>query len=94
MQIGRLKPSALDREKERPLARIATRGVVQLFNAVRQQQSIINSAVNKPGVTEVKKDKLLKTVDKKAFIDVLMGKKNKGNLEEMQENIPKMEVVC
>ncbi|XP_069681961.1 RRP15-like protein [Periplaneta americana] len=69
----RVKPSILDRERERRLNRIATKGVVQLFNAVRQQQKMLESHLKEAGSSERKKDKILKSLDKRAFLDVLMG---------------------
>ncbi|KAK6638791.1 hypothetical protein RUM43_007060 [Polyplax serrata] len=84
---GRLKPSVLDRDKERPLMKIATRGVVRLFNAVQQQQSNINREINKPGVTEGKKEKVLQSINKATFLDVLRGKqssKSNHNVESPQ----------
>lgn len=48
------------------------RGVVQLFNAVSQQQKFIDSKLqDAPG--PAKREKILKTIDKKAFLDVVMG---------------------
>lgn len=71
--LGRIKPTPLDREKERPLVKIATRGVVQLFNAVREQQKVISKKIEEVGSSETKKDKVLKSIDKRAFLDVLRG---------------------
>lgn len=51
--------------------KIATKGVVQLFNAVRQQQVAINKQIDQKGITETKKEKILKSIDKKAFLDVI-----------------------
>jgi hypothetical protein len=42
--------------------------MVQLFNAVRQHQQNLDSQVK-----EKKKDKLMKPLDKRAFLDILMG---------------------
>ncbi|XP_068189452.1 RRP15-like protein isoform X2 [Antennarius striatus] len=68
----REKPDVVkDRENERALQRIATRGVVQLFNAVRKHQKTINDKVKEVGGSERKKAKLLSCVSKKDFIDVL-----------------------
>ena len=39
--------------------KIALKGVVQLFNAIKQQQSTINKEICKPGITEGKKEKIL-----------------------------------
>ncbi|KAG8009720.1 RRP15-like protein [Nibea albiflora] len=68
----REKPDIVkDREAERALQRIATRGVVQLFNAVRKHQKTIDDKVKEVGGSERKKAKLLSSVSKKDFIDVL-----------------------
>ncbi|XP_077453921.1 RRP15-like protein [Stigmatopora argus] len=60
-----------DREAEKALQRIATRGVVQLFNAVRKHQKKIDKKVKEAGGSERKKAKILSSVSKKDFIDVL-----------------------
>lgn len=49
------------------------RGVVQLFNAVRQQQTDISQKLDQAGPLERKREKVLKSIDKRAFLDVLMG---------------------
>ncbi|XP_043471515.1 RRP15-like protein isoform X1 [Leptopilina heterotoma] len=69
----RIKPSHLDRERERILQKIATKGVLQLFNAVRHQQIDIDKKLVEAGPLERKREKVLKDIDKKAFLDVLMG---------------------
>ncbi|XP_041108655.1 RRP15-like protein [Polyodon spathula] len=77
----RVKPDVVaDRETERNFQRIATRGVVQLFNAVRKHQMNINEKVKEAGGSERKQAKLLSSVSKKDFIDVLRG--NKGGKTE------------
>nr|XP_030124999.3 RRP15-like protein [Taeniopygia guttata] len=68
----RVKPDVVkDREKERNLQRIATRGVVQLFNAVRTHQKKMEEEVKKAGSSEWKRAKLISSVSKRDFIDVL-----------------------
>ncbi|NXL13781.1 RRP15 protein, partial [Setophaga kirtlandii] len=68
----RVKPDVVkDREKERNLQRIATRGVVQLFNAVRTHQKKMEEEVKKAGGSERKRAKLMSSVSKRDFIDVL-----------------------
>ncbi|KAJ7985669.1 hypothetical protein DPEC_G00354460 [Dallia pectoralis] len=70
----REKPDIVkDRENERNLQRIATRGVVQLFNAVRMHQKTVDEKVKEAGGSERKKAKLLSSVSKKDFINVLRG---------------------
>ncbi|XP_068603410.1 RRP15-like protein [Brachionichthys hirsutus] len=68
----REKPDVVKRrEAERELQRIATRGVVQLFDALRKHQKTIGDKVKEVGGSERKKAKLLSCVSKKDFIDVL-----------------------
>ncbi|XP_046823501.1 RRP15-like protein [Vespa crabro] len=69
----RVKPSITDREHEKLLQKIATKGVVQLFNAVRQQQTQTNQKLLNAGPLERKREQVLKNIDKRAFLDVLMG---------------------
>ncbi|XP_046422287.1 RRP15-like protein [Neodiprion fabricii] len=69
----RVKPTPLDRDREKTLQKIATKGVVQLFNAVRQQQKDIEKRLEEAGPLERKREMVLKNIDKRAFLDVLMG---------------------
>ena len=74
-EMGRQKPDIVkDRLKEKRLAKMATRGVVQLFNAVREQQKTLKTSLNKAGLSTTKRDKVFKNLDKDAFLDVLSGK--------------------
>ncbi|CAH4036890.1 unnamed protein product [Pieris brassicae] len=68
----RVKPNILEKDRERLLAKIATKGVVQLFNAVRNQQKTFEKELNSD-VTETKREKVLKKFDKRSFLDSLMG---------------------
>ncbi|XP_065201033.1 RRP15-like protein isoform X2 [Planococcus citri] len=70
---GRVKPSILDKDRERTLMKIATKGVVQLFNAVRQQQKTVEKTIKKAGKSELKRERMLESIDKKKFLDVLAG---------------------
>lgn len=71
-----MKPKILEKDRERTLTKIATKGVVQLFNAVKMQQKDISTKLKEAGPLEVKRDKVLKNIDKRAFLDVLMGEKS------------------
>lgn len=72
--ICREKPDVVqDREHERNLQRVATRGVVQLFNALKNHQKNVNERIKEVGGSERKKSKILSSVSKKDFIDVLRG---------------------
>ncbi|XP_062322373.1 RRP15-like protein [Osmerus eperlanus] len=73
-EMCRQKPDVVkDRESERSLQRIATRGVVQLFNAVRSHQKTLDEKVKEAGGSERKKAKLLSSVSRRDFISVLRG---------------------
>ncbi|XP_059136735.1 RRP15-like protein [Peromyscus eremicus] len=70
----RVKPDVVnDKEAERNLQRIATRGVVQLFNAVQKHQRNVGEKVKEAGGSIRKRAKLMSTVSKKDFISVLRG---------------------
>ncbi|XP_055465251.1 RRP15-like protein [Psammomys obesus] len=70
----RVKPDVVkDKEAERNLQRIATRGVVQLFNAVQKHQRNVGEKVKEAGGSIRKQAKLMSTVSKKDFISVLRG---------------------
>lgn len=45
------------------------RGVVQLFNLVKQQQRTVEKKLKTVGPSILKQDKMLKSIDKKSFID-------------------------
>ena len=44
------------------------RGVVQLFNAVKQQQKIIKNVMENPSL---KQDKIIRSLDEGSFFDIL-----------------------
>ncbi|XP_036091339.1 RRP15-like protein isoform X2 [Rousettus aegyptiacus] len=70
----RVKPDVVqDKEAERNLQRIATRGVVQLFNAVQKHQKNVDEKVKEAGSSIRKRAKLMSAVSKKDFISVLRG---------------------
>ncbi|XP_004391397.2 RRP15-like protein [Trichechus manatus latirostris] len=70
----RVQPDVVkDKETERNLQRIATRGVVQLFNAVQKHQKNVDEKVKEAGGSIRKRAKLISTVSKKDFISVLRG---------------------
>jgi len=96
-EMGRKKPDIVkDRIKEKRLSKMATRGVVQLFNAVRDQQKTLKTSLNIAGKSTTKRDKVYKNLDKDAFLDVLSGKKNKLVSSNASQNghkkVPKSEV--
>lgn len=71
----RIKPSLGDRERERAFKKIATKGVVQLFNAVRTQQKDLSEQLEQAGRLDHKRDAVLNNINKRKFLDVLMGGK-------------------
>lgn len=69
----RIRPSLMDRERERAFKKIATKGVVQLFNAVRIQQKDLSHQLSEAGRLDHKRDAVLNNINKRKFLDVLMG---------------------
>lgn len=68
-----MKPSVADLDRERTFKKIATRGVVQLFNAVKNQQSELDRKLQSTKL-ESKRDEIMKSTDnKKNFLDSLMS---------------------
>lgn len=49
------------------------RAVVQLFNAVKQQQTDIETQLKKAGPLDRKREQVFKKIDKHEFLDKLMG---------------------
>uniref|UniRef100_A0A1A8NLE3 RRP15-like protein n=2 Tax=Nothobranchius TaxID=28779 RepID=A0A1A8NLE3_9TELE len=60
-----------DHKNERALQRIATRGVVQLFNSVRKHKKTTDDRLRDVGGSERKKSKILSSFSKRDFISVL-----------------------
>ncbi|XP_045453350.1 RRP15-like protein [Melitaea cinxia] len=83
---ARLKPNILEKDRERLLTKIATKGVVQLFNAVRNQQKTFETELSKD-LPERKKEKILKKFDKRAFLDTLMGQTKSIIVDEQTKNM-------
>jgi len=85
---GRVKPSYVkDRAKEKMLSKLATRGVVQLFNAVKEQQKDIKSRLNEVGGSVRKREKVYKNIDKEGFLEAVLsggGNKRKAAADEEQ----------
>lgn len=68
-----MKPSVTDLDRERTFKKIATRGVVQLFNAVKSQQTELNRKLEGTKL-ESKRDEIIHNTDnKKKFLDQLMS---------------------
>jgi len=60
--------------------------VIQLFNAVKTQQKEIKNKLDEAGSLEVKRDEVLKNIDKRTFLDVLMGEKSEPMVETIKNN--------
>jgi len=90
--IGRKMPDVLDRNAEKALAKIATRGVVQLFNAVREQQKDIKTKLKEAGGSFRKQEKVFKNIDKNSFVEILTGKSISKPQGEPAAKKPKTEV--
>lgn len=71
----RVKPTLMDRDRERTFKRIATKGLVQLFNAVRAQQRDLVEKLDEAGPLDHRRDAVLNNINKRQFLDVLMGGK-------------------
>ncbi|XP_028327019.1 RRP15-like protein [Gouania willdenowi] len=82
-----------DRDTERALQRIATRGVVQLFNAVRKHQKSVDDKLKEVGGSERKKAKILSSVSKRDFIGYLRGKDAEKPPEAAAEEKPAWSVL-
>lgn len=92
----RVKPSWKDIERERVLRKVATRGVVQLFNAVRIQQKDIQTQLDAAGPLDSRKDAVLNNINKRKFLDVLMsGNRAKSEAVDnpvKSENMKKVDI--
>lgn len=62
-----------------------SRGVVQLFNAVRQQQKTIDSEIKMVGSSERKKDKVMESMTKDKFLSILKGSRTNVKMEPSAE---------
>lgn len=68
----RVQPDVRDRNRELTLKRVATKGVVQLFNAVQTQQRTLKKQVDAEKI-DSKREDILNNINKKTFLNVLMG---------------------
>jgi len=82
--ICRVKPDILQKTRERGLVKVATRGVVQLFNAVREQQKNVRQKLKEAGNSR-QREKVLKNLDKKGFLAVLDGKRPNAGDEPIRK---------
>lgn len=70
------------------------RGVVQLFNAVREQQKDIGTKLKQANGSVRKEEKVLKSLDKRAFLDVLMGNAQSERVEDHVRTKPETVSNC
>lgn len=85
----RIKPAYTDLDRERTFRKIATRGVVQLFNAVKQQQSEITREVKSTKLGS-KQDEIIHDVKhKKKLLDKLMTAKSESVDKPVKREIKK-----
>ncbi|XP_065070795.1 RRP15-like protein [Rhopilema esculentum] len=77
-------PDRSNAEKEVALRKIGTKGVVKLFNAVTKHQKEVDSKLKK-ATTEVKKDKVIDSMSKTSFLDMLKTNSSSKKALKMQE---------
>nr|CAB3265794.1 RRP15-like protein [Phallusia mammillata] len=81
----RVIPTKEDEVYEKELRKVATKGVIQLFNAIAKHQKEVHGKLAK-AKTEGKKEKVMKSVDKGKFLDMLNdGSTSKGKKEAKKE---------
>lgn len=73
MDMGRLDGSKNDIVVERKLSKIATQGIIQLFNAVKQHQKDVDTKLKKVR-TEAQRDKIHQSVTTGSFLDLVRPK--------------------
>ncbi|XP_054758269.2 RRP15-like protein [Lytechinus pictus] len=71
--MAKVMPKVTDKEFERSLQRIATKGVVQLFNAVKKQQKTREERLKEVGGSTRKRAKVEASLTKGNFLDMLKG---------------------
>jgi len=97
-------PDRSNAEKEVALRRIGTKGVVKLFNAVTKHQKEMESKLKK-APTQMKKDKVIGSVSKSSFLDMLKSSsaskapgleadsKKKEETEEVEKEKPSWNIL-
>lgn len=80
-QCARKKPNILDFPRERKFQHLATKGVVQLFNAVNKEQRDMNKKLDSVK-TDAKRTKVIKRFDRSGFLDSLLSE-NRRNVGEL-----------
>ncbi|XP_033102928.1 RRP15-like protein [Anneissia japonica] len=69
--IAYVKPNVEHKDIERSFQRTATRGVVQLFNAVKKEQKTLESKLTEVGASERKRAKVESSMSKGQFLNLL-----------------------
>lgn len=78
--MAREKPTVLGKPYERRLQKVATRGVVALFNAVAKQQRTLDHELSKSAnATERKREKVLTSLDERSFKSRLEAEEQRTN---------------
>ena len=77
-RMAMVKPTIEGKDRERNLAKVATRGVVHLFNAVAEQQDRLRSQLGAEGTTDTKRTKIVKSLSRSSFIDLLKSQSHSG----------------
>ena len=75
LEMGRIDSSNTDIVNERRLSKIATKGIIQLFNAVKQHQKDVDSKLKKVR-TEAQRDKIHQSITTGSFLDLVRPKSN------------------
>ena len=57
--ICRIKPTVLDKNREKFYSKLATKGVVQLFNAVRDHQKNVKTKLGEVGKSTRKREEVI-----------------------------------
>jgi len=89
------RPNVLEKDYEKSLQKVATRGVVQLFNAVRKHQKSLEEKMTK-AKTIGKQDKVMKEINKGEFLDMLSDtntKTKKAKVDKEAEEKPAWDVL-
>eukprot|EP00096_Caligus_rogercresseyi_P014964 TRINITY_DN7417_c0_g1_i2.p1 TRINITY_DN7417_c0_g1~~TRINITY_DN7417_c0_g1_i2.p1 ORF type:complete len:263 (-),score=100.45 TRINITY_DN7417_c0_g1_i2:412-1200(-) len=75
-RVGRQTPHVVrDKAREKALNKIATKGVVQLFNAVKKQQVDLKKDLTSVGKSIRKTEQVYKSLDKDSFLENVLGAK-------------------
>ncbi|XP_001640769.2 RRP15-like protein [Nematostella vectensis] len=81
-------PDKSNLDYDRNLVKIATRGVVKLFNAVSKHQKEMDTKLSK-ATTETKKTKVMESLTKSSFLDMLKRSSDATVTEESTETTKK-----